>query len=252
MRLITVHSLRGGAGRTTLALRKARESGPGTVLIETDLTGTSLCDVLPLRAPDLGSLPDEALKLTSKPRSWYSTAESRARMELRHRSAPWGLPFLNDWLLFTPEQDARAGDARAEALLWMEDPDQGLRIIPASPLPQDQLATQVFNDEPHTGFVESRLEFLVAALLGTGVSTLVFDTGRGLRGVPGAVLSLALRLASKQPLSEGGILPKVLERTPMDVEVLLLCADDRPAIDRWLAYCTEAERPRVTVVARTP
>lgn len=44
----------------------------------------------------------------------------------------------------------------------------------------------------------------------------VFDTGRGLRGVPGAVLSLALRLASKQPLSEGGVLPKTLEQTPMD------------------------------------
>lgn len=256
MKIITVHSLRGGAGRTTLALKMAREAGPGTVLVETDLMGTSLADAdaRAPRAPDFGLAPDAPISLRQAPTGWLSPEETARRVAQRHRLIQGGaepaavaVPFLNDWLLYQPEPGT-SDDAIVQAFLWNLD---GVLVIPSSPLPSDQIELEAIVGEH--GFIEYRLEVLVAALALAGVQTIVFDTGRGVRGVAGDVLSLALRLAHKQPISVDGALVSPLALTLLDVEIYMLSLDgDGPALGRWLACGTERERQLIKTVEREP
>lgn len=69
-RLITVHSQKGGVGKTIIAIYVARqltelyanENKMKTVLIDADLTGTSIADVLELVDPDCNRAIDTIKK----------------------------------------------------------------------------------------------------------------------------------------------------------------------------------------------
>ncbi len=109
------HSVKGGVGKSTLstftACALAYEHPEAQVfLVDMDLTGTSLADVLPLEAPRWeGVGPDEPLDLLQRPDGFCSRLDSRKRMKTRGLSpsdstVATGVPFLNDYLLFAPKK----------------------------------------------------------------------------------------------------------------------------------------------------
>ncbi|HSP81445.1 MAG TPA: P-loop NTPase, partial [Myxococcaceae bacterium] len=92
LRCYSFHSVKGGVGKSTLsvltALGLAQRGGRPVTLIDMDLTGTSLADVLPLEAPAWDSVAlEEKLPLLRPPTGFLSLEETRERMELRDELA---------------------------------------------------------------------------------------------------------------------------------------------------------------------
>ena len=136
LRCYSFHSVKGGVGKSTLSVLTAlglAQRGAQVTLVDMDLTGTSLADVLPLEAP---AWPDEgpALQLTKLPTGFHSHEATCELMEERDELAREVVqrqssddaqahvvrcvPFLNDFLLFaTPDWDAQR-DMPLESVLW--------------------------------------------------------------------------------------------------------------------------------------
>jgi len=261
------HSVKGGVGKSTLsilcahALAKAleadAESPVPVVLIDMDLTGTSLADVLPLCAPEWPDLqraePIDLLGVRPSG-AYHSPEETRLRMEARRNRlevpserpldprAPIGVPFLNDQLLFATKDWKLERDVPVDALLWREkEGPRNLWVIPSSALPDDlERILPVIYDEERAAFLEGRLERLFAALIARfGRLAVVIDTPPTVPGLSRSVLSLALRLGrgKKVALSEGGTLPPALEAAAVRWHACLVASPDfqdlRAAV-RWL------------------
>lgn len=270
------HSVKGGVGKSTLAthlaLRLAREPGKRpTFLIDMDLTGTSLADVLPLRAPtwsDTATDGNKSSLLRTQPRGFLSRAETLRDMDWRDEVAHMGadpkaaglsgasyLPFLNDYLLFSPKdwRDAEA-DVDPHSLLWgldLPDAPDNLYVLPSSALPSDlEKILPVVFDEHYAGFLENRFELLLdALLLHFGDISVVVDTPPTIPGLSRAVLNLALRLGSpgqqKQALVQGGRLPAAIEEAELTWNAQLVTTPDIQdvrAAARWYSLTSPAER----------
>jgi hypothetical protein len=261
-------------GKSTLsvltALGLAQRGGRQVTLVDMDLTGTSLADVLPLEAPTWDSTePSAPLPLLQPPTGFLTHDETRERMELRDEltsealeldpesteaRVPKGVPFLNDFLLFaTPDWDAQR-EVHIEAMLWRLQgvPHESLRVVPSSALPSDLDRTiPVIFDENHSGFLEGRLEFLLDALVPEeGEAVVVVDTPPTIPGLSRSVLSLALRLSreQKQPLAEDGFMPERLQAARVNWTAFLVGSIDHQdvrAANRWLSQVGEEERPHV-------
>lgn len=278
------HSVKGGVGKSTLATWTAQSralAAPAepSYLIDMDLTGTSLADVLPLRAPcwpgaegaapqrsdSRGAGAARAIDLRQPPVGHLSLADTRERMEARGqpmggRRSACGVPFLNDYLLFAdPDWDERR-DADPRGLLWrLEQGPSNLSVLPSSALPEDleQILPVIF-DENHSAFLEARLEHLLAALAPEqGAATVVIDTPPSLPGLSRAVLSLALRLGGerKLALAQDGIIPPRLQQATISWQVFLVTSEDAQdlrAADRWCELILPAERRRVQVLINRP
>lgn len=283
LRCYSFHSVKGGVGKSTLSVATAVEqarSGKRVTLIDMDLTGTSLADVLRLEAPswkDLG--PTSVLPLAQAPAGFLSHAETVERMEQRDdfkrarmqadptdteaRKAR-GVPFLNDYLLFaTPDWDAKQ-DVHIASLLWRRSgPSSSLEVIPSSALPTDLEQTiPVVFDENYSGFLEGRLEYLLDALVPEeGERVVVVDTPPTIPGLSRAVLSLAFRLAGKEPedkleLSEDGGMPERLRAAHVEWKAFLVGTldwQDLRAMNRWLSLVGPEEEPYLRcLVNRVP
>jgi NUBPL iron-transfer P-loop NTPase len=268
LRCASFHSVKGGVGKSTLSYLTARllaEEGP-VALVDADLTGTSLADVLPLRAPRWNELdagdhlplarhPDDH---TKRPDESKKLLSSRATAEDGHARF---VPLLNDFLLWTRDRYDSERDVHPEALFWKlpeTDPlAERLFVIPSSALPNDlaQILPLIY-DELHAAYLESRLEWLLHWLLErTDVRTVVFDTPPTIPGLSRAVLSMAMRLPGHVPLSEDG-LGTPLGLGPEGAEpitwtpFLVVSTDlqDLHAADRWLDDREEAEVSRLRLV----
>ncbi len=236
LRCYSFHSVKGGAGKTTLAtlvaLQSARTSP--TLLVDMDLTGTSLADVLPIEAPtwsanasrrrtsgktraadkgpssspistDSETSGPKPLPIDTAPDGFLSLDETQRGLEARNDSdvRRTHVPLLNDFLLYADEQWDESRDVHVEALCWRiggtqnnPDPFPNLRVIPSSALPVDlyQILPLIF-DEPFAGFLEGRLEWFLNEVLEHGhFKTVVFDTPPAIPGLSQSVLSLGLRL----------------------------------------------------------
>src|SRR5688572_6722323 len=107
LRCYSFHSVKGGVGKSTLAvltaLTLARRPGARVTLIDMDLTGTSLADALRLEAPawDLADAT-APLPLLTPPTRHLSVKETREWMEERD-------VLLRDAL----DRDPEGADARA-------------------------------------------------------------------------------------------------------------------------------------------
>jgi len=273
LRCYSFHSVKGGVGKSTLSVLTAlglAQRGAQVTLVDMDLTGTSLADVLPLEAPTwAGEDPSASLPLLRPPTGFLSHGETRERMELRDELtsdaieqdpdglealAPKSVPFLNDFLLFaTPDWDAQR-DVDIRAMLWRMQgvPHESLRVVPSSALPSDLDRTlPVIFDENHSGFLEGRLEYLLDALVpDEGEAVVVVDTPPTIPGLSRAVLSLALRLSSepKQPLADDGFIPERLQAARVDWTAFLVGSIDHQdvrAANRWLAQVSDEERPHI-------
>lgn len=278
LRCYSFHSVKGGVGKSTLsvatALGLAQRPGARVTLIDMDLTGTSLADVLPLEAPAWDDVhhPSDPLPLQEPPSGFLSRAQTRASMEMRDEIArteqqtetdelepteqrtAHGVPFLNDFLLFaTPDWDAQQ-DVPVESLLWKLGgvSHEALRVIPSSALPTDlERIIPVVFDESHSGFLEGRLEYLLDALVPEeGEATVVLDTPPTIPGLSRSVLSLALRLSreEKVPLSQDGSMPERLRNARVEWTAFLVSTMDRQdirAATRWLALVAPEEAAHV-------
>jgi hypothetical protein len=263
------HSVKGGVGKSTLSalaavhIAHAKPEVP-VYLIDMDLTGTSLADVLPLEAPRWDG---DGIDLLVTPSGFHSRADSRELMEQRQdelltalergeppdRRNAIGVPFLNDFLLFaTPDWDART-DVHPRAITWrMQGGPSNLGVLPSSALPADLERTlPVIFDEERAAFLEARLEHLLAALLrehqAQGAVAVVFDTPPTIPGLSRSVLSLAFRLggAPKITLADDGYLPSPLDTAGIEWSAFLVATTDLQDLRgaaRWLDLVQEKER----------
>lgn len=145
-RTIVLHaffSVKGGAGKSTLATACAKilaAQGRAPVLVDCDLTGTSIADGLRLCAPKVALHEDGSMDLEAPPagQPCYSIEESwrlRAgrRIALLHEKGPQDRPqpppYLNDALnhAFVTETPARV-----DALLWQHERQDGVLYLPSS------------------------------------------------------------------------------------------------------------------------
>jgi hypothetical protein len=244
--------VKGGVGKSTLstlaAMALAHENPTASVyLIDMDLTGTSLSDVLPLEAP---RWEDGDIDLLNPPSQFWGRVESRGLVQYREVSpldGPVGVPFLNDFLLFnTPNWDD-AQDVPPASIAWkLEEGPDNLRVFPSSALPRDlERALPVIYDEEHAAFLEGRLEYLLASMTSaTGEVFVVFDTPPTIPGLSRSVLNLALRLSHepKTKLSKDGFMPAKLEQALVEWSAFLIAtldAQDIRAAERWLNLVTD-------------
>lgn len=278
LRCYSFHSVKGGVGKSTLsvltALGLAQRGDRRVTLIDMDLTGTSLADVLPLESPACETAPDGTLSLLRSPTGFHSREDTRRLMEERDDVAREALqqnlearaarcvPFLNDYLLFaTPDWDEQQ-DMPIESVLWRMrgfSPENSLRVLPSSALPVDlERIIPVVFDENHSGFLESRLEYLLDALVPEqGEAVVVVDTPPTIPGLSRSVLSLALRLsaeggARKVPLSLQGGMPPRLKDASVTWTAFLVGSLDRQdlrAANRWLSLVDEEERRHIRFLA---
>jgi hypothetical protein len=277
LRCASFHSVKGGVGKSTLSYLVARllaeQAPPGerVALIDADLTGTSLADVLSLRAPRWRSVgANEPLPLNRKPDEWeilghgfdgepaFAGLLNRA---IREKSHAHDVPLLNDFLLWDHERYDAQKDVHPEALFWKplpEDPlAERLVVIPSSALPNDlaQILPLIY-DELHAAYLESRLEWLLHWLLEKtpDVTTVIFDTPPTIPGLSRAVLSMAMRLPDNVDLAEDGGTPNALTReagTTITWTAFLIASTDLQdirAADRWLDGRTDHELGRIQTI----
>lgn len=262
------HSVKGGVGKSTLstltACALAKEHPTAQVfLVDMDLTGTSLADVLPLEAPSWeGVGPDEPIDLLKRPAGFSSRNDSRARIKKReylHVSTKEivGVPFLNDYLLFEPKVWDEANDIQPDVISWrMVDGPQNLRVFPSSALPRDLTrALPVIYDEEHAAFLEGRLEYLLSGILTRHKEAfVVFDTPPTIPGLSHSILNMAFRLtgAKKIPLAEEDeFIPEQLKNANVTWNVRLVATQDIQdirAASRWLEWVPDAHKTLVRLI----
>lgn len=232
LRVASFHSLKGGVGKSTLAAATAwtwaseRPSVP-VYLVDLDLVGAGLVDGLALEAP-----------------WWEGAVDITRRPDGRHVARTPGLfdgcvprtAFVNDLLLHMPKDwsaplDASV-DASVEHVSWR--PAYGpsnLRVLPAATDPiAMQRITPVLDDEHRSGFLESRLEWLLESALEGGAEDVrvVIDNSAGMHGYTRAALGLCVRLGStpKRALSSDGAMPHRLQQAEVTARGFLVTTSD--------------------------
>lgn len=280
LRCASFHSVKGGVGKSTLSYLVARllaeqaPEGERVALIDADLTGTSLADVLALRAPRWNGVGrDDQLPLDREPDEWTDLAHSSGTENLdppppptlttralREDGHAHDVPLLNDFLLWDNNRYDPDKDVHPEALFWKplaNDPlAERLVVIPSSALPNDlaQILPLIYA-ELHAAYLESRLEWLLHWLLAkTNVKTVIFDTPPTIPGLSRAVLSMAMRLPDDVALAKDGGTPNLLTRaegTKITWTAFLIASTDLQdlrAADRWLDGRDEAELGRIQAI----
>ena len=256
------HSVKGGVGRTTLALNSAIQAAVNNLdqpvyLIDVDVCGTSLVDEKELCAPKWNKKVSMETLYSVAPTGFWTPAESKARIDNRTKK-DLSVTFVNDWFLFqTPNWDNET-DVLLSALCWkLEGAPSNLKVIPHSPMPADVNDIQVLlNDENHGAFMEGRLEYLLSAICEEHpdkTPIVVFDCPQGLYGLGRSVVSLGLRLTKnpKDSLAEDGGMPFALEDADVSWTINFVKGSDPQdarCLERWLVVAG-ADRNRIQVIS---
>lgn len=202
LRIHAFCSIKGGVGKSTLAVacatRLARDDGK-IVLIDVDLTGSSLADGLVLRAPAITLDEGGQMDLTAPATERFLSPEETERLRDERQVAPRAPrrppPFVNDALTFTGRGER---DCNPSALLWRHSEIPSLQIIPASPLRTDvSVAVGWLYNQEHFLFAERLGQILFALRQNQpDLSDVVLDLPPGTFGFTHAVLSMIALLAS--------------------------------------------------------
>lgn len=147
-RRVTLHvfcSIKGGVGKSTLATACAKllaAHGRVPLLIDADLTGTSIADGLSLCAPKTALREDGSVDVEAPPTGQLLPREEVVRLRRLRRDNPLrkGSPpaYLNDALRPYLENNLeRYVAVRTDALLWRYEDDDGVRYLPSSALRPD-------------------------------------------------------------------------------------------------------------------
>jgi hypothetical protein len=212
-RTITLHafcSAKGGVGKSTLAIAAARllaEGGRRVVVVDADLTGTSLSDGLRLCAPDVARLPDGHLDFDAAPTGRHLTREETVTLRNKRKDAgewegqPPAPPYLNDVLIYDKDEH----EARVEALCWKHEDDDGVLYLPSAPFRQDiSIALGwLHNEEPFTWL--GRLMWLLDGMAEQmeTLSDVVIDLPPGLFGFAHEALAMLSNLAKGTAFPSG-------------------------------------------------
>lgn len=215
----TIHafcSAKGGVGKSTLAVACAKllaAGGRRCVLIDADLTGTSLADGLRLCAPDVVLKPDGSADLEAAPRGYLdreTTLKRRAGRERAGRSSePLPPPFLNDALLHGHERwldgEGALDECNITAIMWRHERDDGVLYVPSSPLrPDIRVALGWLYYEERHAWIQ-RMAWLLDGMVQQmpALTDFVLDLPPGLFGFADEVLSLLSHLDAGIPLPPG-------------------------------------------------
>lgn len=214
IRLHTFCSVKGGVGKSTLATACAKilaARGRVPVLVDCDLTGTSLADGLRLRAPAVTLLEDGSIDLEAPPTGELLTVEQTRALRAQRRDAlrrdaqtwkdrPHPPPYLNDPLnyAFLTKQPARV-----DALLWRHERDDGVLYLPSSSTHDDVIQSvewffgQPFDWARSFAWTLDGLAQQVPAL-----SDVVVDLPPGIWGFPHETLVLVSTLLHEEPMPD--------------------------------------------------
>lgn len=262
-REITLHSFcsaKGGVGKTTLAVASAvllAKANHKVVLIDADLTGTSLADGLRLVAPKLHPLGQDRLDLDApslgEPYGLEETFErrrERSRLVLERGERFTGealcIPFFNDALAYQSAEPER--ECRIDAMLWRHQQEDGVLYLPSSSLLEDaSLALGWLYGQDSTDLFLQRFCWLLDELISrlTNLTDIVIDLPPGLLGVTRQILRLVRILDDRNPLPEG--YPQWEDRVSFRVNPILVMTPDR---NDWLTAIEFYVRYRDPLVPR--
>ncbi|WP_437663268.1 P-loop NTPase [Sorangium sp. So ce1182] len=209
-RTITLHafcSAKGGVGKSTLAVACARllaDSGRRCVLIDADLTGSSIADGLRLCAPERPGGPlDLGAPGTGRYLTRAETVQARnARKNVAWEETPPAPPFFNDILRYGNEDSA---ECCIEGLLWKHEDEDGVQYLPSSPLRKDVLTALgwLYYEEQFAWL--QRLTWLLDGMRQQmpDLRDVVIDLPPGLFGFAHETLALLSSLRSRTPLPSG-------------------------------------------------
>jgi len=214
-RTVVLHafcSAKGGVGKSTLAVGSAKllaAQGKCPIVVDADLTGTSLADGLHLLAPKMALKGDGALDLDAAPSgkvlSPSETRSLRSRRKVKNdRLRPLPPPYLNDALTYRNDDEMR--ECRVDAMLWRHERDDGVLYLPSSPLRPDievALGWLYRAGEPFSWL--RRFSWILDELmkLRSDVSDIVIDLPPGLFGFTHETLVLLSYLSRREPFPEG-------------------------------------------------
>jgi hypothetical protein len=207
-------SIKGGVGKSTLAVASAKllatQEGRVPLLIDADLTGTSLADGLLLKAPVVPLRPDGALDLDAPPTGKLHTLEETWRLRSARKNASWQdrappPAYLNDALNY---QGAEGGqECRVEGMLWRHERADGVLYLPSSPFKRDVALSLgwLYGEDPFRWIC--RLTWVLDALIERlpSLSDIVVDLPPGVweGGFTHELLVLASMLSRREALPEG-------------------------------------------------
>ncbi len=226
-RAITIHafcSVKGGVGKSTLATATAkllaRRHDRKVVLVDADMTGTSLADGLRLRAPKVRVRDDGSMDLLADSAAGPHSSRSETSKLIRARGlAKWDQSppppvFLNDILTFEPTDEfsnpeEAIPECVIEPLLWKHEKDDGVGYIPSSPMRRDVAValTWLFDQANRTNPYPwvRRMSWLfhgMRAQMPT-LTDIVVDLPPGLVGFPHEMLMLLGAVERKENLPIG-------------------------------------------------
>jgi len=158
--IYTIHSQKGGVGKTSVALAKAGwsalEKGKRTLIIDGDITGTSLIDIFNMDKP------------------WY----------------------LNDLLLSDPIvfRHYKNNPARVENNFCIPDDNyKNIFFMPSSPILEDiKVIVSLISQEDKLHFFQSRTKDILELLVKNKFETIIIDTPPGLYGMSKAMREMEL------------------------------------------------------------
>ena len=174
-RVYTIHSQKGGVGKTSIALALAGISGAKgkkTLIIDGDMTGASIADVPGLKC-ELGSnfnklilaKPNEFLRLTS---------------------------------IWPPLKYDKSSDLELKFCRKMAD-HESVYFIPSSAGAADvEAIVPLIAQEDHLHFFRHRIEDILAAAIQSGFETIILDHSPGLFGFSKTALQMCLEWGLRQ------------------------------------------------------
>lgn len=190
IKLYTIHSQKGGVGKTSVAIAiaglEAVYNGKKVLLIDADLTGTSLADIKAF----------EGLKLNDNSK------------------------YFNDLILASPERFLSATSIKAgnkDLLKYLcEYPLRGLglgsiHVSPGSPFYKDILPIiPLISQEDHLHFFAQRMEDIIVAAIYKEFDVIIIDHPPGLYGVSWASLIICLENSKVNTSGESSRLLSIL------------------------------------------
>lgn len=214
-RKITLHvfaSAKGGVGKSTLAVTCAKLLAEGRdrlpVVVDADMTGTSLADGLRLLAPDATLLSDGTVDIEAAPTGRFLSREEVKRLRRLRRDSrdKRGLPppFLNDALRpFLLGKAEELKDLRIDGLLWRHEADDDVWYLPSSALREDVVESlRWFTLEPYDWMGAMTVVLHRLSVQWPEVSDVVVDLPPGLFGFGAEMLRLASAIQRRE-LPEG-------------------------------------------------